>query len=352
MLKTIASIAVALLFLHPALAQQYSKEFGVVSNSEFALTVYEKDPEAEAVVLFDIGESVFFDTSEGYDIRFTRSKRIKVLNRAGINYAEVVIPFYVEGYGKTEVVASIEAYSYNFENGQLRKVALDKSKVYEEKINERWRAKKFVFPDVKEGSVIEYKYVLETPFHFNLPDWQFQHKIPTIYSQYTAKMIPFYEYVFLAQGINRFDFQESKEGTVVRSWGSVNKSYGQNVGSGFEFKDMIHTYVMKDVPAFKDESFITSADDYLIKLDFQLAKVHSPRGGTKEIISTWPELSKALLKSDNFGKYTKSAQKVARKLLENELKLEQSNPLEKSKQIIEYVKSNFSWNEFYRGYVC
>ncbi|WP_224999403.1 DUF3857 domain-containing protein [Cesiribacter sp. SM1] len=347
MRSTIVTVAIIFLFIQPVLAQELSREFGVISNNEFEFKVYEKDPEAEAVVLFDIGKSVFFDTERGYDIRFTRSRRVKVLSRAGTNQAEVSIPFYVDGFGKTEKIVSIEAYSYNFEQGQLFRKAVDQSAVYEEKINDRWKAKKFVFPDVKEGTIIEYKYVLETPFHFNLPDWQFQDKIPTLYSEYTANLIPFYEYVFLAQGISKFDFQESKPSTVVREFGSVNKSYGQNVGSGFEFKDMIHTYVLKDVPAFKDESYITSREDYLIKLDFQLAKFHSPRGGTTSIISTWPELTKELLKNDNFGKYTKTAERLAKKLLEQEIAADQANKLEKSRQIIEYVKNSFSWNGYY-----
>ncbi|AHM61939.1 hypothetical protein D770_18435 [Flammeovirgaceae bacterium 311] len=350
MRRTIAIVALSLLSLQPVLAQRLSKEFGVISKNEFDYKEYEQDPEAEAVVLFDIGNSVFFEANNGYDIRFTRTKRVKVLKRAGANQAEVSIPFYVDGFGKSEKIVSIEAYSYNLEPAPLSKKAIDQSSVYEEKINDRWRVKKFVIPDVKEGTILEYKYVLETPFHFNLPDWEFQDKIPTLYSEYTAKLIPFYEYVYLAQGISKFDFQESKPGNETRTFGSVTKAYGQNMGSGFEFKDMVHTYVMKNVPAFRDESYITSPDDYLAKIDFQLAKFHSPRGGTTNIISTWPELSKELLKNESFGKYIRSAEKSARKLLETEVSLAQGSDLEKSKQIVEYVKSSFSWNGYYSKY--
>ncbi len=334
----------------PVLAQKIPGEFGIITKDELALTRYDKDPLAEAVVLFDAGESVFFDTNDGYDIRFTRTKRIKILNRAGIDFAEISIPFYVDGFGATEKITSIVAYTYNMEDGRLFKKALDPGKVYEEKINERWRAKKFVFPDVKEGSVIEYKYVLETPFHFNLPDWHFQDRIPTVYSQYIVKMIPFYEYSFLGQGITKFDFHESRVDKAERTWGTVSKVYGSNVGDGIEFTDMIHTYVLKDIPAFRDESFITSADDYLAKIDFQLSKFNSPRGGSKTIITTWPELTKALLKEETFGKYTNGATRLARKILETEIKLDQKSNLEKSEQIIAWVKANFNWNGYNSKY--
>lgn len=350
MLKTIPAVALLLLLVHPLCAQKVPGEFGTVGKDVLDMTAYEKDPDAEAVILFDVGESVFFDKDGGYDIRFTRTKRIKILTRAGLDQAEVSIPFYVDGDGKTERIVSIEAYSYTFENGGYFKKALDQQKVYEERVNDRWRAKKFAFPNVKEGSAIEYKYVLETPFHFNLPDWQFQDRIPTVYSQYTAKMIPFYEYHFIAQGIKKFDFQESKVGQVDRIFGSYSESYGANVGTGVKFKDMIHTYVVKDSPAFKDEAYITSPNDYLAKLDFQLAKFHHLRGGSTDIITTWPELTKALLKHEKFGRYTNSAERIAKKLLATELQLGQENNLEKSKQIIEYVKANFSWNGYYGRY--
>ena len=83
------------------------------------LFLFSLDPDAEAVVIFDIGEAIFFDAEVGYDIRFTRSRRIKILDQSGVDFAEVAIPIYVAGAGKTEVVKSVIAYSYNNENTKL-----------------------------------------------------------------------------------------------------------------------------------------------------------------------------------------------------------------------------------------
>lgn len=327
-----------------ALSQKKEIEFGKVTNQELEMTGYDKDEEAKAVVLYDKGKSIFFDTEKGYDIRFTRHKRIKIFDKSESQHAEVSIPYFVDGYGKTEIVKSIEAITHNYENGRLVQKKLDPSTVYEEQINERWFNKKFVFPDVQNGSVLEFRYVLETPFHFNLPDWTFQDKIPTMYSEYEASMIPFYEYVFRVQGISKFDHQTSIVSKVDRTWGNVAKVYGSNVGRGVEFQDYVHTYVLKDIPAFKDESYISSLNDYIIKMDFQLAKFHSPTGNTSEIISTWPELNEALLKHDDFGKYLKKSSRQAKKILKEELNLSGLEETDKAVKIIEYVKSNFEWN--------
>lgn len=337
-------LIICFLLCQYAYSQKIELEFGKLSREEIEMKSYEKDQEAKAVILYDKGTSVFFDTENGYDIRFTRHKRIKIFDKSASQHAEVSIPYYVDGYGKTEIVESIEAFTYNVTDGSLSRKMVDPSTVYDERINEQWYNKKFVFPDVQDGAILEYRYVLETPFHFNLPDWTFQDKIPTVYSEYQVSMIPFYEYVFIAQGISRFDYQNSEVAEEKRTWGSVSMSYGQNVGSGVVFQDYVHTYVMKDVPAFIDESYISSINNYIIKMDFQLAKFISPSGGTADVISTWTALNESLLKHEKFGKYLKSSSKYAKKILSEDLNLGSKGNNQKAKEIVDYIKSNFEWN--------
>lgn len=339
-----------LLITYTTYAQNFEDKFGRVGFKDFEFVSYDKDPDAEAVILFDIGKSKFIDSPEGYDIEFTRTKRIKIFDRSALDYAKIEIPFYEDGYGKMERVTSIEAYTYNVENGAIVKKALSKNAVFEKEINERWKSKNFVFPDVKEGSIIEYKYVFETPFQFNLPDWDFQDRIPTIYSEYTVGMIPFYEYSFIAQGLTKFDYQKSYESKDIRSFGSINKSYGINMGNGVEFHEYVHTYVMKNVPAFKDEDYITSIEDYIMKIDFQLSKINLLRGGTKEIITTWPKLNEELIKNKYFGKYQNASEKAAAKILSSDLDISNLNDNEKARKIIDYVKTGFVWDKFYSKY--
>jgi hypothetical protein len=339
---------IALFFIQPAFSQQLSREFGVFREADMETAPPENEKDAVAMVLFDIGESKFIDTREGwYEIEFTRKKRIKILDRTGLDYAEVTIPFYINPSGRRETVENIEAFTYNRENGILVKKALDNSQVFEVKINNRYGAKKFVLPDVRPGSVIEYKYQLVTPFYFNLPDWNFQDRIPTLYSEYKVGMIPFYEYVFLLQGATELDIQTREEGKVLRKWGNVVKSYGQNVGSGIEFRDLIYTFAMKNVPSFRDESYISSADDYLVKIDFQLAKINHSVGFSEEIMSTWPKLCDDLLKNTYFGKYLSDSKKWAKGLLKSESRFQGQEASELARQLIEHVKTNFAWDQNY-----
>jgi len=53
-------------------------------------------------------------------------------------------------------------------------------------VNEAYSQKKFAFPNVREGSIIEYKYTMVSPYIFQLDDWKFQYEIPVKWSEFTA----------------------------------------------------------------------------------------------------------------------------------------------------------------------
>jgi len=342
-MKYIVQLIILIISFTSLRGQEDSRAFGTVSQEQLDLVSYPKDRSTDAVVLFDQGKTIFYDFEGGYNIRMERHRRIKVMKKSGVKHAEITIPFYVDGYGKTEKIRKIEGFTHNMEDGRIVKKALEVGTVYEEKINNNWLAKKFVFPDVKVGSIIEYKYILESPFHFNLPDWEFQSNIPTIYSKYIVQMIPFYEYLFIAQGISKFDFYAKSDGTIPRSFGSINKVVGLNAGDGVEFKDLIHTYVMKDIPALKDESYITSVDDYRMKIDFQLARVHGIETSSRDIVTTWEKLNEHLFKHDNFGKFINKAEKIASKMFSTEIS-KSGDEESKVQNIIQFVRKNFKWD--------
>lgn len=320
----------------PLEAQNYFDNFGKFNQQELIMSSYNLDNQAEAVVLYDVGRTSFNTTSTGIDFLFERITRIKILTRAGLKYAECGIPYYIDNEG-IERVLEIQGNTYNLENGALKISKLDPKHVYEEKINEHWSKKKFAMPDVKEGSVIEYRYHIESPYLFNLRDWQFQHTIPAIYSEYTASMIPFYEYSFIAQGTSKFDVYKNTTGNFKKEYASV------------QYYDNIYTFGMKNVPAFRDEEYITSINDYIIKMDFQLSVIHYPGGAKKEIITTWPMLCQSMLKLNEFGLYIKAIAKSAGELLPV-LSLEGKSGKEKCEKIVQYVKANYSWDGYQSKY--
>lgn len=312
-------------------AQSFSFEYGKISADEYKMSRYDPDKLAEAVIIYDIGKSYFTQTDNGFDIIFERRTKIKILNKAGFKWAEIAIPFYEESR-KLERVYDVDGTTYNYENGIVRKSNLDNRNIYEDKKTNNWREKKFAMPDVKEGSVIELKYKISSPYLFNFRSWEFQSKIPVVYSEYTTLMIPFYEYTYIFQGTSKFDqFENHVEEGVSEHF------------AGVEYRNMVYKFVMKNLPAFKDEEFITSINDYIIKIDFQLAKIKYPNGAVNEIITTWPELCKELLKDENFGGFLNSCKKKA-KIIVDSLHLTMGQDSINAEIIFNYVKKNYTWN--------
>lgn len=66
---------------------------------------------------------------------------------------------------------------------------MDKSLIFDERINDNWKQIKFSVPSVKAGTVIEYKYTQHSELYQLIPDWVIQHDIPVIHSHYEV-LIP------------------------------------------------------------------------------------------------------------------------------------------------------------------
>lgn len=318
------------------IAQNFSTEFGKISQADIDLKQYKDDKSAEAIVLFDYGLSNFIEEPKAFNIVFERTTRIKVLTDAGTKWGEIEIPIYHEDE-IYEQVYDVEAYTYNYENGVMTKTAFDKRNIFTEKVNNRWSVEKIAMPNVKAGSIIEYKYKLYTQYKFNLRDWDFQWRIPVVLSEYEVHMIPFYQYSWLLQGTNRLDKYEELKSTSERDFGT------SQLGRPNGYKDMIYVFGMKNVPAFRDESHITSINDYVIKIDFQLSRINTLTGSKIDIRTTWPDMVKELDKKAEFGKYITKSTSFLKKIPE----LSNANTLPEAERfnlVLDYVKDNFTWD--------
>lgn len=314
-----------------------TRQYGKLSKEDIELQEYTLDKEAEAVVLFDIGKSFFVKGENGFDLVFERTTRIKILNESGLHYAEIEIPLYQEGTIFEEIY-DLDAQAYNIENGQIIATKLETKKVFTEKINNFWTLKKFAIPNVKKGTIIEYKYKINSQYIFNLRDWNFQWRIPVIYSEYEVKMVPFYEYTWLLLNAKKFDnYVSYTDNGMKERFGNI------------EYNDLVHKYIMQNIPAFNGEEFISTINDYIIKIDFQLSKIYKPSGQVIQILTTWDKMIKEYLEHDNLGKYIDKCEKQAIKQI-NIDELKSLPDSLKFNYVLNYIKKNYNWNNYVSVY--
>lgn len=271
-------------------AQKPPIKWGDIPREDLEMTVYEADSSADAVVLADFGEVVFdFATNDG-GYKFTRHRRIKILKRPAFDRADVALPFY--SYKNSEGFGKIRAQIFSPDG---RKETLRNRDIFEEEVSEYWSQMKFSLPNVQEGSVIEYEYELKAEGLFELPEWYFQEDIPVRWSEYRVHIPQWFHYVTLRQG---------RQPDIVESNTSQEQIFfrasGARGSSGTVSAQVTHhRFVMKDVPAMKEEAYITTMDDYLARIRFQLS-------GTqfevfKPVLTSWEEVASELMDHASFG---------------------------------------------------
>jgi len=268
-------------------AQAPPIEWGDIPKSDLQMTVYEADSSADAVVLGDFGEVKFDFTIGDGGYRFERHRRIKILKRSAFDRADIALPFY--SYQRKEKIDKLKVQIFSPDG---KKETLRKRDIFEEEVNEYWSQLKFTLPKVQEGSVIEYTYTLHSEGFFELPEWYFQEDIPVRWSEYRVHIPEWFHYVTLSQG-SRPDISETNtthESIFVISNGRSGTTEG---------KVTHHRFAMKDVPAMKEEPYVTTMDDYLARLRFQLSGVQFDT--YDPVLTSWEEVAKELMSHGSFG---------------------------------------------------
>ncbi|MFI5132872.1 MAG: transglutaminase domain-containing protein [Chitinophagales bacterium] len=337
----LAFITGLVLFSVPLFAQDKTNiKYGKISPEDFAPKVYSIDSNANAVVLADIGSTEIVGNSKGwFSLEFKHFKRVHILNKNGYEAANVEIELYTNGSDE-EKLDNLKAVTYNLENGKVTETKLDtKAGVFKDVISKYYMVKKFTFPNIKEGSIIEFEYKVQSDFLFNLQPWEFQGEYPVLWSEYNLTRPEFLGYVFLSQGYQQFfikDQKERRENFHVMD----TRGAGASESASFDAGVTDYRWVMKNVPALKEESYTSSISNFIAKLNFQMSDYRYPLT-PQSVMGTWKEVCDRLMKSEYFGadlnKNNGWLGDVVKPLIAGS-----GNDVEKTKRIYTYVRDNIT----------
>ncbi|MGK2861089.1 MAG: transglutaminase domain-containing protein [Chitinophagaceae bacterium] len=328
-------------------AQEKSKiKFGKISPEDFSKTVYSIDSSASAVIIADMGSTEMVGNNKNsFSLEFKNYRRAHILNKNGYDIANVEIRIYTDGRAEEEL-QSLKAVTYNLENGKVVETKLEvKTAVFKDKISKNLLIKKFTFPNIKEGSIIEYEYKLHSDFTFNLQPWDFQGEYPCLWSEYNVAIPEFYYYVTLSQGYQPFYIKGQKARLGNFTVADVNTASRTERGS-FQANITDFRWVMKDVPALKEESYTSTINNHLARIQFQLAELRHPYV-PKNIMGTWQQVCTELLKDEDFG-FALNRDNGWLSDVVKEATRGATGKLEKAKNIFAYVRDNMTCTNYNR----
>ncbi len=341
-------IIILLLKIVYSSAQTNFKEYGDITVQDLLFTQEEEDLDADAIMLFDLGEVSFDQEVNRLKTVYSYHRRIKILNEEGLKWAKVNIPF---NQRFNENVKVAKGVTYNLlENGDIEEIKLDKKTVNDEKYGSEQGYVRFPLPGVRVGSVIEYVYQVTSDNIQSIKPWFFQQRIPVKYSEFSTYIPRRVRYVPILRGDTRkltkttsdYSKQVSNPNSMntFDSFGNrMFNVYGQDIVYG-----NVNSYIMEDIEPLELEPYTTIPEDNMAQVSFQLASLRVP-GGNK--IYTWKMLSRELLRDKLFARYMDdnrivgAAQKLTGNVRRNRDKIQ---------TIFEYVQEEIEWDGTYSPY--
>lgn len=249
--------------------------------------------------------------------------RVKIYDKdKAEDWLNLEIPLYQNGSSQ-ETLSKMKAFTYNLENGTSVATKVDKSSKYKSKESKYVSITKFAFPNVKNGSVIEYQYEVTSPFLFIIPEILIETDTPSLYTEYVLDSPENISYNVNYTGFLSPKYREIEERMM----------YGMNYRT--------YRFGYENVKGFKTEKFVNNDRNYRTKIS---AELHSTNYRELKLYSSsWEQIKERLYENEDFGGELKKTRLAKENMPANISGI--SNEIEKADAVFNYVKNTFTWNK-------
>ena len=313
----------AILVLLTTVVNAQKIQFGEISKAELEEVEYAFDTDAPAAITYKYQNTFYLTTNGNSNLVTEIHERIKIYKKEGFEYATEVINLY-KGRYNAESVSKIKAFTYNLVDGKVVENKLDKDQIFKTEASYNYNRVTFTMPNVQEGSVIEFKYRVTSPFIWNIDEFQFQYDIPV------KKMIA---EIRTPKG---FRFNQTPKGYL-----DIFPKTATTRDHRIDMDVVIKTYTMNQVPAMKEENYVDNIDNYRSGVMFELVSIDLP-GYYKSFAKTWSDVAKTIGNSDDYEDEldkTRSFDDELDAILANH-----TDHMGKMKAVFKHVKENITWN--------
>lgn len=305
------------------------QRFGRVSKGELEKRESKITPDAAAEVLYEKA-NISLELSPRGEFILTREYegRIKIYDKDNVDddflMQEVV---YYSPSSSRERVSGLRGSTYNLENGKVVETRVRNSDIFTESKNQYWDSQKFTFPNVQNGSVLEYRYTITSTRFRDIDRWFFQKEIPVIYSELSFKHP------------DMFHYSPDIRGAIS---GRINR--GGDSAHDYTFDYNVTKYIYENVPALDREAYVFNLDNLKASIRFELMQFSHPGFISENYSTSWEQIGKDLSKHSNFGNQIQGNNFLNETV--QQITANANSPEEKMELIFNYVKSNFNWNNF------
>ncbi|MDR3226645.1 MAG: DUF3857 domain-containing protein [Prevotellaceae bacterium] len=327
MKKLLIFSTVCLLISTSLFAQTFSRKLGKVTKDELEMTVYDKAPDAEAVILYE-DIDMHYEVSDKIRFVYEYKIKIKILKKEGATWGDKEIMLYNRG-SSDEYLSGLKATAYNLVDGKIVESELKKDYIFKEKIDEKRTMTKFSIPEVKVGTVIEYKYRITSDYIFSIPDINVQHSIPVMYCKFNVDVPEYFKFRLNVKGYHRLN---------------IKRTGGNSNSGGYSFITDVVSCETEHIPALKDDSNVWCLNDFRTKVEFELSSIQIPGQIVRNYANNWQSVNEALEKSD-FNSDLKTSYPFKKEVLA--IKESSVSDREKLRNILKLVQSKMKWNETY-----
>ena len=295
-----------------------------ITQEDFKKEKSSIDPDAPAEILYrSMKHFIDLDAT----ITTTYILRVKIYDKdKSADFLSPEFMTYETDSKEREKVTSFSAVTYNFENGKITSDKVEKDSKFKSKENKNYIVNKFTFPNVKNGSIVEYKYVLYAPSNFlwSIDRYILDQTIPQKYVDYQLEVPK-----FLGYNINYRGALEPQHRDV-----GARHVYG----SQYEF----YKFGYENVKGFKEEKYVANNDNYKTAIKAELNSTNI-NGQFKSYALSWNDIAERLYEYEDFGGELKKMSLV-KSILPNEIRqiVDKSN---KADAILKFVQNNYSWNK-------
>ncbi len=323
-MKNLKPLITILVFFSMLMTYSQEYEFGEVSKEELLEKTYPFETSANAAVLYE-NKRVRYEyyKSEGFQLITEVHKRIKLYNRNGFENATRKIVLYNRGRA-VERISGLKATTYSLIDDTIIETKLKKDGIFKTELSENYEEVSFTMPSLQEGSIIEYKYKIISPFLFNIGRIYLQYDIPIKKIDVEVLMPEFYGFKKFTTGYLPINLKES----YVTSYG---------------FKRVSHKINSQNVPSFKVEPFSGNIQNYQSSVVYELGFIKYRNGRVRNYATTWEDATKDIFSSSRFGNELKKTNYYKHNIDRITEGLE--SPLDKITAVYNHVKKKVEWNK-------